>query len=443
MRLKWVYLGLFLLFGCKGLAQPFSLEDSRFSWGELEPFKTLDLSGQEITILGPWKDEEQAQFETVLSYFTKATGAKIRYGASESFETAMARASETGNLPNIAIIPEVSQAKLFAEQGLLTPLSDENKSTVLDAYIVGNDWVNQASFKNPEGQSQFYGFFYGTQLESLVWYSKRAFARQGYTVPESLEELFLLTERIAREGQTPWCIGFAAGDNTGWPASNWVENLVLRQSGAAYYDQWVNHQVAFSDTPINQAIEVFGKIVRQDAFVKGGAIGQLNTRFNESIADLFAEPPACYLDFLGSFIAKELDKKVAENDLGVFYFPNFVTSSEKPGMVSAPLVSLTTDSEAARSLLSFLQTSLAQELLVAQGEFLSPYKDIANELYPTDYLRRQNRILNAFTSIRFDGSEQMPGPVRAAFYGALMDYVSGAEVSDLSPGIEAIWQGLE
>ena len=443
MRLKWVWLGFFLMLLSTVLAQPFSFEDERFSWEALEPFRALNLSGQVITILGPWTNKEQQQFETVLHYFTEATGAAIRYGYSESLGTAIPRAFETGNLPHIAIIPQISQVKEFAASGILIPLAQEHQAAVSSTYVAASDWLDLASFEDAEGQEQLYGFFFASQLEGLVWYSKSAFKQQGYGIPESMEELFLLTEKIAREGQVPWCIGFAAGDFTGWPASNWVENIIIRQAGADSYDRWIKRQLPFADPKIVQAVESFGRIVKQDSFVLGGAIGQANIRFNKAVEGLFSDPSECYLYFSGGFIADEPDTFVVADDLGVFYFPNFITNQAKPGIVVAPLISLTTDSEAARYLLRYLQTPLAHELLVAQGKYLSPYLGLNPELYTTDYLRQQGQILSKLTEIRLDASEQMPGPVRAAFYGVLMDYISGADISDLNPAIDAIWDSLE
>ncbi|MCA9838584.1 MAG: carbohydrate ABC transporter substrate-binding protein [Trueperaceae bacterium] len=443
MKLSRLWVCLALLGATLVLAQPYSLQDERFSWDQLEPFRGFDFRGQQVTLLGPWTEEEQAQFEGLLSYFTLATGAKVWYGASETYEASIRKAAETGNLPNIAIIPQPSLAKDLAAEDLLIPLGDKNKNAVLANYNQAEDWVELASFANGAGQKAFYGFYFNIEPESLVWYSKQAFVREGYQIPESLEALFALSEQIAAEGKHPWCSGFAAGDNTGWPASNWVEDFVLRQSGLEVYDAWVNHQLPFSDPHIDRAIELFGRIVRDDQFVSGGAVGQSNLHFNKAIAGLFTSPPSCYLTYQASFIAEELKDQTASSDLGVFYLPNFASSQERPVLVSAPLVTLTTESEAAWALIAYLQTGLASELWAAQGHFLSPRSDLRLELYPTSYYVQQAQILTSATSFRFDGSEQMPGPVRGAFYGALMDYVNGAELGVLTPGIEAIWQGLE
>lgn len=47
-------------------------------------------------------------------------------------------------------------------------------------------------------------------------------------MPATIEELKALTERIAADGGTLWCIGLGSGGATGWPATDWVEDMLLR-----------------------------------------------------------------------------------------------------------------------------------------------------------------------------------------------------------------------
>ena len=56
-----------------------------------------------------------------------------------------------------------------------------------------------------------------------------------------------LADKMATKGQIAFCGGLGSGGATGWPATDWVEQIVLREHGAAVYNDWVSHKVKFSD----------------------------------------------------------------------------------------------------------------------------------------------------------------------------------------------------
>ena len=45
-----------------------------------------NLSGQTVSIAGPWLTADEDSFEAVIAYFEKSTGAKVDYAGSDSFE---------------------------------------------------------------------------------------------------------------------------------------------------------------------------------------------------------------------------------------------------------------------------------------------------------------------------------------------------------------------
>ena len=68
-------------------------------------------------------------------------------------------------------------------------------------------------------------------LKSMVWYPKDAFDKAGYTVPKTFAELMTLSDKIVADGSTPWCVGFGSEGSTGWPATDWMEDIMLRTAG--------------------------------------------------------------------------------------------------------------------------------------------------------------------------------------------------------------------
>ncbi len=123
----------------------------------------------------------------------------------------------------------------------------------------------------PMATTAFYGFPYKVDVKSLVWYNPENFEDAGYEVPETMEELKALTDQIVADGETPWCIGLGSGGATGWPATDWVEDMMLRTQPPEVYDQWVTNEIPFNDPRVVAAIEEFGYFARNDDYVAGGA----------------------------------------------------------------------------------------------------------------------------------------------------------------------------
>ena len=73
------------------------------------------------------------------------------------------------------------------------------------------------------------------------------------------DELMALGDQIMADGGTPWCVGFETGGATGWPATDWMEDIMLRTAGVDTYDEWVNHEIPFNDPAVINAAEVFGR----------------------------------------------------------------------------------------------------------------------------------------------------------------------------------------
>lgn len=199
-------------------------EDSRFHWENYEALKSTDLSGETISVFGPWMGDEKANFDRVIAYFEEATGAKVSYAGSDSFEQQIVIDAQAGSAPNVSVFPQPGLAADLAAKGFLTPLNDNVKEAVAKDYAAGQSWVDLATFENGQGKDEFYGVFYRADLKSLVWYSPDNFADAGYDIPETMEELKALTKEIVADGGTPWCIGLGSGAATGWPATDWVEN---------------------------------------------------------------------------------------------------------------------------------------------------------------------------------------------------------------------------
>ncbi len=401
---------------------------------------------EQVTVFGPWLGPDQENVEAVLSAFAEASGHDVRYTGSDSFEQQILVDSEAGSAPNIAVFPQPGLANEMASRGFLAPLADGTDDWVRDNYAAGQSWVDLGTFADPEGNDQLFGFFYKVDVKSLVWYVPENFEDAGYEIPSSMEELKALTDQIVADGETPWCIGLGSGGATGWPATDWVEDLLLRTQTPDVYDGWVDNSISFTDARIVGAIDEFGEFARNDAYVAGGSGAVASTDFRDSPKGMFSSPPQCYLHRQASFIPAFFPEgAVVGEDADFFYFPSYSEMDlGNPVLGAGTLWSITNDSQGAHDLIAFLQTPEAHEIWMARKGFLTPHKGVNPDAFGDPTLRKMNDILLGATTFRFDGSDLMPGGVGAgSFWTGMVDYAGGKDASDVATEIQSSWDALK
>ncbi|HQY43853.1 MAG TPA: ABC transporter substrate-binding protein [Paracoccaceae bacterium] len=422
-------------------------EDAKFNWASFTEFSDkYNLDGRALTIFGPWRGEDQALVESVLAYFASATGVTVSYSSSENYEQQIVIDTQAGSPPDIAVLPQPGLIADLASKGLLAPLGDETAQWLKDNYAAGDSWVGLGTYKGKDGAPGLYAFPYKIDVKSLVWYVPENFEDAGYEVPQTMEELKALTDQIVADGGTPWCIGLGSGGATGWPATDWVEDMMLRTASPETYDKWVTNEVPFNDPAVVAAIDEFGWFARNDAFVDGGAATVATTDFRDSPKGLFASPPKCYMHHQASFIPSFFPEGTElGQDADFFYMPAYEGKDlGKPVLGAGTLAMITKDSEAARAFIEFLKTPIAHEVWMAQSGFLTPYKSANPETYANAALKKQGDILLNATTFRFDGSDLMPGKIGAgAFWTGMVDYAGGKAAADVAAGIQAEWDAIK
>jgi alpha-glucoside transport system substrate-binding protein len=417
-----------------------------FNWASYESLKKTQLNGEQVTVFGPWLGPDQVLVDNVLAYFAKATGADVKYVGSDSFEQQIMIDAEAGSAPNIAIFPQPGLAADMAKRGFLTPLGNKTADWIKQNYAAGQSWVDLGTYANAKGKKELYGFFFKVDVKSLVWYSPENFEDAGYNVPQSMEELKALTNQIVADGGTPWCIGLGSGGATGWPATDWVEDMMLRTQPPSVYDQWVKNEIPFNDKRVIAAIEEFGYFARNDDYVAGGASAVASTDFRDSPKGLFSSPPQCYMHRQASFIPSFFPEgTVVGEDADFFYFPAYASKNlGKPVLGAGTVFAITKDSKAARALIEFLKTPIAHEVWMAQKGFLTPFKGANTDMYANDTLRGMGKILLGATTFRFDGSDLMPGGVGAgSFWTGMVDYTGGKDAAVVTKTIQKSWDALK
>ncbi|UWR45924.1 ABC transporter substrate-binding protein [Phaeobacter inhibens] len=434
-----------------GLAQAegaltFPVGEGEFNWESFEALKATDLSGEQVTVFGPWLGPDQELVEKVLAYFAEATGADVRYTGSDSFEQQIVVDAEAGSAPNVAVFPQPGLVSDMAARGFIAPLGSETADWVRENYAAGDSWVDLSTFTGPDGNEDVFGLFYKVDVKSLVWYVPETFEDFGYDIPQSMEELKTLTDQMVADGNTPWCIGLGSGGATGWPATDWVEDMMLRTQEPGVYDQWVSNDIPFTDPRVVNAIEEFGYFARNDDYVSGGAGAVASTDFRDSPKGLFASPPQCLMHRQASFIPAFFPEGTEVGlDADFFYFPAYAEKDlGSPVLGAGTLWSITNDSKGARALMEFLKSPIGHEVWMAQQGFLTPHKGVNTDLYATDTLKKMGEILLSADTFRFDASDLMPGGVGAgSFWTGMVGYAGGTPAEEVAAEIQSSWDALK
>ncbi|ASJ71117.1 hypothetical protein IMCC3135_05020 [Granulosicoccus antarcticus IMCC3135] len=426
----------------------FAPGEGDFNWESYEALKEMKLDGEQVTIFGPWIGPDQVLVESVLAYFAEATGADVRYTGSDNFEQQVMIDAEAGSAPNISVFPQPGLAADMAKRGFLTPLGEENANWMKENFSAGQSWVDLATFPDETGTEALFGMPFKTEVKSLVWYLPENFEDAGYEAPESMEELKALTDQIVEDGGTPWCIGLGSGGATGWPATDWVEDMLLRTQPAEVYDQWVTNEIPFDDDRIVAAIEEFGYFARNNAYVVGGEGAVASTDFRDSPKGLFSSPPQCYMHRQASFITAYFPEGTLvgeDGDANFFYLPSYADKDlGEPVLGGGTMFTITKQSKGAMALIEFLKSPIAHEIWMAQEGFLTPLKSVNTDLYSSEALRGMGEILLNATTFRFDGSDLMPGGVGGgSFWTGMVDYAGGKDAKEVATAIQNSWDALK
>jgi alpha-glucoside transport system substrate-binding protein len=384
--------------------------------------KPLPKVGGTVNVLAVWGGDEQASFMAMVKPFEDQTGTRVQFEGTRDVGAVLTTRVQGGNPPDVAGLPGPGQMAQFARQGRLIPLDNAlDMSAMRQDYA--EDWL-----KLGQADGKQVGIFIKSSLKGLVWYNPKAFSQGGYQTPKTWDEMMALSQRIAGTGVTPWCIGLEAAAASGWPGTDWLENIALRQIGPDAYDQWHQGKLKWSSPEIKKAWETWGQIVADPKMVLGGRQGMLATSFQTGGNGLFGSPPRCYLHHQASFITnffQEANPNLRPvEDFNFFGFPDIDPRYTSTIEGAGDLFGMFKDTPQARALMQWLVTPEAQEIWVKRGGALSANKRVPLDSYPDQLSKLSAQLLTSARSVRFDASDLMPEAMNNAFWKAILDYVN-------------------
>jgi alpha-glucoside transport system substrate-binding protein len=379
-------------------------------------------TGGTVHVFAVWGGSEQASFMAMVKPFEDQTGIHVAYEGSRDENAILTTRLAAGNPPEVAGLPGPGQMITWAKQGKLKPIDSALDMNQLNSQY-SQDWI-----KLGEVNGKHYGVFIKAALKGLVWYDPKVWAQKGFTVPKTWQDLQTLLPKMQATGIAPFCIAVESGAASGWPATDWVENIFLRQSGPDKYDQWTSGQLKFTSPEVRQAFQTFGQIVNTPGMVYGGKQFILSTNFGDGGTPMFANPPKCYMhqqgSFMTDFFVKANPSLKANEDFKYFLFPTINPSYSSSLEVAGDLFGMFKDTPQARKLMQYLTTPQAQAIWVKRGGALSPNKNVSSSDYPDSLSRDLGQSLAQAQTPRFDASDLDPGPLADAYNSAMVKYIN-------------------
>jgi alpha-glucoside transport system substrate-binding protein len=376
--------------------------------------------GGTVNVIAAWGGDEQASFLAMVKPFEDQTGVKVQYEGTRDLNAVLTTRVQGGNPPELAGLPGPGQMAQFAKAGKLVDLGN-----ILDMNAMRDEYP-ESFLKLAQVDGKQVGIFIKAALKGPIWYNPKQFTAKGYTIPKTWDELITLSKKIADSGTTPWCIGFESGAASGWPGTDWLEDIVLRQSGPDVYDSWWQGKTKWTSPEIKKAWQTWGTIVADSKMVLGGKSAMLATAFGDSGNPMFSNPPKCYMhhqaSFITDFFVKANPSLKSGEDFNFFMTPDIESKYSGAVTGAGDLFGMFKDTPQARALMNYLTTPAAQAIWVKRGGALSPDKKVTD--YPDKISADSAKALTSAKIFRFDASDLMPEAMNAAFWKAVLDYAN-------------------
>ncbi|MGI9615106.1 MAG: protein kinase domain-containing protein [Acidimicrobiales bacterium] len=402
-----------------------------------------DLAGTRVRIAGrEGGDVNLAGIEAALAEFSTATGIEVAYDVLAAGELDAAIAGESQ--PDIALLAQPIVVADYARNNIILPVPSDIASDV--SLVWSGDWTGLGEVDGVQ-----YAVPNRVDPKSLVWYKPARFEELGYQVPQSWSDLVALTEQAAADGNTPWCVGIESGAATGWPFTDWVEDVVLRRHGAAVYDRWVQGAVRFSDPEIVEAFDEVRDLWATPGAVHAEAGSIQTTSFGDNGAPLVGD--RCLMHRQATFFASSLPPGTALADgtagaVDVFYLPS--EDQNRPLISGGAWGAAFEDRPEVWVVLRYLASpeyanarQAAQRDAAGRSElsgFLTAVSGVDRNLF-TPVENSILDVLQVAGPVRFDASDAMPASVGAgSFWAEGTSFVVGeVDASEATAAIDASW----
>lgn len=374
--------------------------------------------GGQVNIWTAWGGAELTAFQAVLKPFIDETGIQVNLLTIRDQDLQLSNNVAAGtSLPDIANPPNPQRYAEWAQKGIMKPLEDFLE---MEDYLANT--VPGLLLKDPNYgfiDSKHYLLMVKSQLKGLIWYNPKVYTGAA---PATWEEL----NAIQPPADTSlWCAAFESGDASGWPASDDLANIVMRQSGEKVYVDWYEGRHKWTSPEIKAAYQAFGQMA-DNAKVFGGTNTVLSTNFGNAGDPLFTTPPGCLFmeqaTFITSFFEENTPGVVAGTDYNFFPHPTF--NDQYAGNVEGffDTFVMYNDTPQARALMNYMVTPEAQQIWVDKGGTLAANKNITK--YPNVIFENASKVVTGADNILLTAGDYMPADMQHAFWKSLLDFTN-------------------
>lgn len=401
------------------------------------------LQGKTVTvyasIIGPEGAAQQASYKS----FEQCTGVTIKYQGDNDFEKNLPQRAQTGNLPDIAFVPQPGLLQTMVSTGKAIPAPQ----TVIDE--VNSGWSPiWKTYGTVNGT--LYAAPLGANVKSYVWYSPKYFKENGYSVPTTWDQMMDLTKKIAAadgsSGAKPWCGGISSGTATGWPATDWLEESMLRTNSVEDYDNWITNKLKFNDPKVLKALNKISDIFKNPAYVNGGH-GDVksikSTTFQDAGLPILKDQ--CAMLQQASFYAANWPtgtKVDPDGDVWAFYLPS--ADSSKPiegGGEFTVAFRKAPEVQAFQAFLASADWANEKAKATPDGGWVSANKGLKPENLASKLDQQSAKLLQDPDAVfRFDASDLMPSSVGAGtFWTEMTNWILGQSDQTTLDNIQKSW----
>jgi alpha-glucoside transport system substrate-binding protein len=334
--------------------------------GADQPYKDTKVSVQT-----QWIGGEGQNFANAVAGFQAATGIQVQIDSiGSSHETVLRTRIEGGAPPDVAMLAQPSAIVQYGDAGKLVDVA-----TFMNVDQLKKD--HPATIGLYSEGDKIWAIPYKVDVKSTVWYPIKAFAAKGYKVPTTWDELLALSDQIVKDGGNPWCIGMNAGTATGWQATDWLEDVVLRTSGIDVYNKWITHDVKFDSPEIKAAMADVAKIFFTPNYVLGGNTGIVAIHQTDPMDPMFngdTLTPGCWMQKQATWYGPDffpdvkaggpgtVSKYKLGEDIGLFYFPPIDPKQGTPALGAGDTLMVLKDRPEVRAVAEFMATPRAPRL---------------------------------------------------------------------------------
>lgn len=398
------------------------------------------LAQEKVTFATSMAGQELQVLKDLMEQAEEDLGFKIEVQElSRDIKNSLGPRVEAGNPPDMTNIAQPGLMNTWAERGFLV-----SQDWFLDTEVADQQAAGFLETFSHNGT--LYGISPAASVKSLVWYNKEIFEKEGYEIPETIGELLKLQNQMIGDGYTPWAFGLESGNATGWPGTDWIEDIMLRLAGPEVYDKWVEHDIPWTDPRVKQAFKVFDLLINEDTMI-GGRKTAVTMHFGDSAQYILPtegrdEPRALMhrqATFIQDFIEDAHPDAKAGEDYGTFVFPSFDKKSP-PILFAGDAFIAFRDKPEVRELLEYFASPKIQQMWVEMNPGrLAVNTEVPLSAYPEGPVRTAAQGLKEAETARFDGSDSMVAAVgTGSFWSGVVDYVAGeANLQKILENIES------